>query len=90
MENPSHNSTQKNGSGTAGSRRSTSSKIFTHVVWTLAFSLLVLNGCSAPEPENLKPRILVSSDIGGTDPDDFQSMIHLFMYANLFQIEGLV
>ena len=36
------------------------------------------------------PRIIVSSDIGGTDPDDFQSMIHLLMYADLFQIEGLV
>jgi len=38
----------------------------------------------------LKPRILISSDIGGTDPDDFQSMIHLMMYSDLFQIEGLV
>jgi len=37
-----------------------------------------------------KPRILVSTDIGGTAPDDFQSMIHLLMYANDFQIEGLV
>lgn len=37
-----------------------------------------------------KPRILISTDIGGTDPDDFQSMIHLLMYADLFQIEGLV
>ena len=37
-----------------------------------------------------KPRVLISSDIGGTDPDDFQSMIHLLMYADLFQIEGLV
>lgn len=38
----------------------------------------------------LKPRILISSDIGGTDPDDFQSMIHLLMYADGFNIEGLV
>ncbi len=37
-----------------------------------------------------KPRILISTDIGGTDPDDFQSMIHLLMYADRFQIEGLV
>ncbi len=40
--------------------------------------------------QELKPRVLISSDIGGTDPDDFQSMIHLMMYANQFQIEGLV
>lgn len=38
----------------------------------------------------VKPRILISSDIGGTDPDDNQSMAHLFMYSELFNIEGLV
>jgi hypothetical protein len=37
-----------------------------------------------------KPRILISTDIGGTDPDDNQSMIHLLMYADRFQIEGLL
>ena len=37
-----------------------------------------------------KPRILISSDIGGTDPDDNQSMAHFLMYNNLFDIEGLV
>ena len=37
-----------------------------------------------------KPRIIVSTDIGGTDPDDNQSMIHLMMYSDLFQIEGLI
>ena len=39
---------------------------------------------------NEKPRIIVSTDIGGTDPDDNQSMIHLMMYSDLFQIEGLI
>lgn len=38
----------------------------------------------------IKPRILISSDIGGTDPDDNQSFTHLFMYSELFTIEGLV
>lgn len=37
-----------------------------------------------------KQRILVSTDIGGTDPDDNQSMVHLLMYSDLFDIEGLV
>lgn len=45
----------------------------------------VSNGKEAP-----RPRILISSDIGGTDPDDFQSMIHLLMYADRFEIEGLI
>ncbi len=35
-------------------------------------------------------RVLISSDIGGSDPDDIQSVIHFLMYADLFDIEGLV
>lgn len=35
-------------------------------------------------------RVLVSSDIGGTDPDDFQSMVHLLLYADVLDLEGLV
>jgi len=35
-------------------------------------------------------RVVVSSDIGGTDPDDFQSMVHLLAYADSFDLEGLV
>ena len=53
-------------------------------------SMIELIQCSNAGQVKPKPRILVSSDIGGTDPDDFQSMIHLLMYADLFQIEGLV
>jgi hypothetical protein len=58
---------------------------------TLIFSFLV---CCIPifakQPLPVKQRILISSDIGGTDPDDNQSMIHLLMYSDLFAIEGLV
>ena len=57
----------------------------------LIFSFLV---CSIPmlanQPVPVKPRILISSDIGGSDPDDNQSMIHLLMYSDLFDIERLV
>src|SRR4030043_134418 len=35
-------------------------------------------------------RVLVSTDIGGTDPDDFQSMVHFLVYADCFDVEGLV
>ena len=35
-------------------------------------------------------RVLVSTDIGGTDPDDFQSMAHLLLYADCLDIEGFV
>ena len=35
-------------------------------------------------------RVIVSTDVGGTDPDDFQSLVHLFVYADCFDIEGLI
>jgi hypothetical protein len=41
----------------------------------------------APDP---RPRVIVSTDIGGTDPDDFQSMVHFLVYADMFDVEGLV
>lgn len=44
----------------------------------------------AQQPTPVKPRILISTDIGGTDPDDNQSMTHLLMYSERFAIEGLV
>ncbi len=37
-----------------------------------------------------RPRVLISTDIGGTDPDDFQSMVHLLLYADVLDIEGLI
>jgi hypothetical protein len=36
------------------------------------------------------PRVIVSTDIGGTDPDDFQSMVHLLLYADVLDIEGII
>lgn len=36
------------------------------------------------------PRVIVSTDIGGTDFDDFQSMVHVLLYADVLQIEGLI
>ena len=37
-----------------------------------------------------KPRVIVSTDIGGTDDDDFQSLAHLFLYADSIELEGLI
>ncbi len=37
-----------------------------------------------------RPRVIISTDIGGTDFDDFQSMAHLMVYADAFEIEGLI
>ena len=38
---------------------------------------------------NLKPRLMVLTDIGG-DPDDEQSLVRLLMYSNAFEIVGIV
>lgn len=38
----------------------------------------------------VKPRILISTDIGGTDPDDNQSMVHFLMYSDRFNTEGII
>ena len=42
--------------------------------------------------DKLKPRIIVLTDISPTnvEPDDMESLIRLFVHADLFEIEGLV
>lgn len=52
----------------------------------LLFPILEIHAQTTGE----RPRILVSTDIGGTDADDNQSMIHLLMTNDRFDIEGLV
>jgi len=60
-----------------------------NTILIISLSLLAtVVGAQQPVPN--KPRILISTDIGGTDPDDNQSMTHLLMYSDLFTIEGLV
>lgn len=51
---------------------------------------LLLAGQSVPASAAAeRPRLLVLTDIGG-DPDDQQSLIRLMVYANEFEIEGLI
>ncbi len=35
-------------------------------------------------------RVIVSTDIGGTDFDDFQSLVHVLLYADVLDLEGLL
>jgi hypothetical protein len=37
-----------------------------------------------------KTPVIISTDIGGDDPDDHQSLVHLFLYADQFEILGLI
>lgn len=62
---------------------------------TLALWLLLAVFLPSPTPqarpaEAQPPRVIVSTDIGGTDPDDFQSMVHFLVYADRFDVEGIV
>ena len=56
------------------------------LVLLLTISLVVIGHETAAAE---KPRLLVLTDIGG-DPDDQQSLIRLMLYANEFDIEGLI
>ena len=51
---------------------------------------LAVQGFAAPQQTGQRQRVLVSTDIGGTDPDDNQSMAHMLMYTDRFNLEGIV
>lgn len=39
---------------------------------------------------NVNARLIVTTDLGGSDPDDIQSMIHLLVCSDRIDIEGLI
>lgn len=39
---------------------------------------------------NENRRVIITTDIGGTDPDDQQSLVHLLLCANDMEIEGII
>ena len=58
-----------------------------HWAVILLVGLVLAGGCDRPT----RPcRVIVSTDIGGTDPDDNQSMAHLLMNSDRYDIEGLI
>lgn len=56
---------------------------------SICLILIALVGL-AQAMDEAKPRVLVSTDIGGTDPDDDQSMVHLLLYSDVLELEGLI
>lgn len=60
--------------------------------WFICFFVLltVQSSIAQPLPRNEKSRLIVTTDLGGVDPDDVQSMIHLLVCSNVIDIEGLV
>jgi hypothetical protein len=42
------------------------------------------------ELQAAKQRLIITTDIGGDDPDDQESMIHALMLSNEFELEGII
>jgi len=63
---------------------------------TIALVLIVVSGMARVEPcragaiDGTRYRVIVSTDIGGGDQDDIQSMVHYLVYSDLFDTEGLI
>jgi hypothetical protein len=53
----------------------------------LLLSVLLL-GCSLMAAP--RPRVFISTDIGGGDADDYQSLVHYLVYADMFETEGII
>jgi hypothetical protein len=45
---------------------------------------------TAGPPLRGRYRVIISTDIGGGDEDDIQSMIHFLLYSDLFDTEGII
>ena len=46
--------------------------------------------CGGSTPQREIPKVIVSTDIGGDDPDDYQSLVHFLLYADRFEIAGII
>ena len=44
----------------------------------------------AETKDSEKARVIVTTDLGGADPDDIQSMIHLLLCSDMVDMEGIV
>ena len=66
--------------------------ILLHLLLGLMLPLTAASGPATEQgvPTAPRPRVIISTDIGGTDPDDFQSMVHFLVYADMFDVEGLI
>ncbi|NGO38195.1 DUF1593 domain-containing protein [Limisphaera ngatamarikiensis] len=45
-------------------------------------------GCGALD--GVRHRVVVCTDVGGTDPDDYQSLVYLLVYSDVLDLEGLI
>ncbi len=57
---------------------------------TIVFALLPARASTHSSAASPPYRTVILTDIGGSDPDDHQSMVHLPLYADTLDIEGLI
>ena len=74
---------------TENSNRRPSTQATLHILTALASAISPTLFWDTAGAADLKPRLVVLTDIGG-DPDDQQSMVRLMAYSNEFEIEGLI
>lgn len=58
------------------------------IVWIITIILVCVYPFRGLGSE--KSRLIVTTDLGGSDPDDIQSMIHLLVCSDCIDIEGLI
>lgn len=70
---------------------------FPSLLRRLAMAALLLGAVGSPVAHadngalaGTRHRVIVSTDIGGTDFDDFQSLVHVLLYADMLDLEGLI
>jgi len=70
---------------------------FPSLLRQLAMAALLLGAVGSPVAHadngalaGTRHRVIVSTDIGGTDFDDFQSLVHVLLYADVLDLEGLI
>ncbi|MEA5403294.1 DUF1593 domain-containing protein [Arcicella sp. DC2W] len=62
--------------------------LFTVIFWMVFFELS--NAQVNAQSTQLKPRIIVLTDVSTWETDDSESLVRLFAYADMFEIEGIV
>ena len=64
-------------------------KLFQLIVFVLMFPTIAFSIPAFP-PDYTKQRVIISTDIGGGDFDDVQSMIHYLVYMDMFDTEAII
>ena len=59
------------------------------VAWAIVFGSVSAHGIGPGALGGNRYRVVISTDLGGSDEDDIQSMIHYLVYSDLLDTEGM-